>query len=90
MDRKYFLSSSLSRVAICWGPVAQAYNPSFSGGRDQEDQGSKPAWENSSQNPISKNTHHKKGLAEWLKVWALSANPSTTKKERVESFCSQG
>jgi hypothetical protein len=28
--------------------VAHAYNPSYSGGRDQEDHGSKPAWANSS------------------------------------------
>jgi hypothetical protein len=48
--------------------VAQAYNPSYSGGRDQKDNGSKPAWENSSQYPVSKkkkkNTLHKKGLME--------------------------
>jgi hypothetical protein len=29
-------------------PVAHAYNPSYSGGRDQEDHSSKPAWANSS------------------------------------------
>jgi hypothetical protein len=29
-------------------PVAQAYNPSYSGGRDQEDHSSKPAQANSS------------------------------------------
>jgi hypothetical protein len=29
-------------------PEAQAYNPSYSGGRDQEDQGSRPARANSS------------------------------------------
>jgi hypothetical protein len=26
-------------------------------------------------------TVHKKGLLEWLKVWALSSNPSTEKKK---------
>jgi hypothetical protein len=35
-------------------PVAPAYNPSYSGGRDQEDQGLKPALESSLQDPISK------------------------------------
>jgi hypothetical protein len=35
--------------------VAQACNPSYSGGRDQEDLSSKPAWANSWQDPISKN-----------------------------------
>jgi hypothetical protein len=38
-------------------PVAHTYNPSYSGGRDQEDQGSKPARANSSQDPISKTLH---------------------------------
>jgi hypothetical protein len=31
-----------------WAPVAHTYNPSYSGGRDQEDHGSKPARANSS------------------------------------------
>jgi hypothetical protein len=34
--------------------VAHTYNPSYSGGRDQEDHSSKPAQANSSQDPISK------------------------------------
>jgi hypothetical protein len=34
--------------------VAHTCNPSNSGGRDQEDQGPKPAWANSLQAPISK------------------------------------
>jgi hypothetical protein len=42
--------------------VANTDNPSYSGGRDQEDLALKPAQVNSSQK-----THHKKGLAEWLK-----------------------
>jgi hypothetical protein len=48
--------------------VANAYNPSNSGGRDQEDHGSKLAKENSSRDPISKTPITKKGLVEWLKV----------------------
>jgi hypothetical protein len=40
-------------------PLAHTCNPSYSGGRDQEDRSSKPAQANSSQDPIS--THHKKG-----------------------------
>jgi hypothetical protein len=51
-----------------WVLVAHTYNPGYSRCRDQEDHGSKPAQENSSQDPISKKTHHKKGLVEWLKV----------------------
>jgi hypothetical protein len=47
--------------------MAHAYNPSYSGGRDQEDHGSKPAWVNSSWNPISKKPITKKAGG-WLKV----------------------
>jgi hypothetical protein len=41
---------------------AGACSPSYLGGRDQEDHGSKPAQANSSQDPISKipNTHKKR------------------------------
>jgi hypothetical protein len=45
----------------------------YSGGRDQEDCGSKPAWANSSvrlEKPFTKI-----GLVEWLKVKALSSKP---------------
>jgi hypothetical protein len=42
-------------------PVAHACNPSYSGGRDQEDLGLKPAWANSSQDLISKNPSKKSG-----------------------------
>jgi hypothetical protein len=49
-------------------PMAHTCNPSYSGGRDQEDHGSKPAWENSLQNPILKISITKKGLVEWLMV----------------------
>jgi hypothetical protein len=48
-------------------PMVQAYNPSYSGDRDQEDQGLKPAQSNSSRDLVLKKIHHKKGL-EWLKV----------------------
>jgi hypothetical protein len=42
--------------------VVHACNLSYSGGRDQEDCGSKPAGANSSRDPILKKTHHKEGL----------------------------
>jgi hypothetical protein len=65
--------------------VAQTYNPSYSGGRDQEDPGSKPARAKSLQDPTSKIPIMKKkgGLAQWLKVKALSSSPSTTKRKRT-------
>jgi hypothetical protein len=37
-----------------WALVANTCEPSYSGGRDQEDLGSNPAWANSSQHPILK------------------------------------
>jgi hypothetical protein len=55
-----------------WALVAHTCNPSYSGGRDQEDHNLKPVWANNSQDPISKisntYTHKKQGLLEWLKV----------------------
>jgi hypothetical protein len=47
--------------------MAHTYNLSYAGGRDQEDCGLKLAlgkW----LDPISKKTHPKKGLVEWLKM----------------------
>jgi hypothetical protein len=53
--------------------VTHVCNPSYSGGKDQGDLGSKPARAKSSQDPISKKKkkkkkNHKKGLVNWLKV----------------------
>jgi hypothetical protein len=39
---------------ISWALVTHCCNPGYSGGRDQEDCGSKPAQANSSLDPISK------------------------------------
>jgi hypothetical protein len=61
--------------------VAHTYNPSYSRGRDQEDCGSKPTWANSSIRPYLKKPITEIGLVEWLKVKALSSNPSTEKKK---------
>jgi hypothetical protein len=40
--------------------VAHTCNPCYSGGRDQEDHGSKPAWVNSLKDPILKTPSQKK------------------------------
>jgi hypothetical protein len=69
------VKSSPKNIQLSQAPVAHAYNPSYSGSKDQENLGSKPAWANSLGVPILKNIHHKKGLAEWLKVQALSSSP---------------
>jgi hypothetical protein len=63
-EQKY----SRRKVYFYWVLVAHAYNPSYSGGSDQEDCGSKPARGNSLQDPISKKLFTKKGLVEWLHV----------------------
>jgi hypothetical protein len=44
--------------------VAHTCKPSYSGGKNQKDHGSKSARENSLRDPISKNPHHKKGLVD--------------------------
>jgi hypothetical protein len=65
--------------------VAHLSNPSYSGSRDQEAFGSKPAWADTSRNP-----HHKNLLMEELKVKALSSNPSTTTKKRKKALFGGG
>jgi hypothetical protein len=47
-----------------WVPVAHACNPSYSGGTDQEDRGSKLAWANSLKDSTSKTPIIEKGLVE--------------------------
>jgi hypothetical protein len=63
--------------------MAHACNPSFSGGRDQEDHSLKPTWANSSTRPYLKKPFTKIGLVKWLKVKALSSSSSTAKKKTV-------
>jgi hypothetical protein len=50
-----------------WVPVSDACNPSYSGGRDQEDHGLKPALGKNFVRSNLENTKHKKVLAGWLK-----------------------
>jgi hypothetical protein len=73
--------------------VAHVYNPSYLGGRDQEDHHSKLAQENSSQDPISKIPNEKR---DWwsgssyhcclgsMRPWVQTCTwpPPTTKKKR--------
>jgi hypothetical protein len=62
--------------------VAHAYNPNYSGSRDQEDCRLKPAQANSSTRPYLEKPFTKIGLVEWLKVKALSSIPSNVKKKK--------
>jgi hypothetical protein len=61
------------------GAVTHTCYPSYSGGRDQKDQLEASPGRQFTR-PYLEETHHKKGLMEWLKVYALSSNPSTAKK----------
>jgi hypothetical protein len=49
-------------------PVAQACNPIYSRGRDQEDRGSKPAKLITPKQKKKKKKKSQKGLVEWLSV----------------------
>jgi hypothetical protein len=70
-------------------PGAQVYNPSYSGGWDQEDQGPRLAQANSSRDPISKTTRAKRTgavaqVTECLlcKQGFLSSNPVPPQKKK--------
>jgi hypothetical protein len=67
-------------------PVAHACNPSYSGGRHQEDHSLKPAQGNGYTRPYLKKFFTKIGLVEWLKVKALNSSPSTTKKRKKKLY----
>jgi hypothetical protein len=62
-------------------PVAHACNPNHLGGRGQEAHSSKPAWANSSKDPLSKipNTKRTGGIVQVVE--ALNSNPSTAEKK---------
>jgi hypothetical protein len=60
-----------------WAPVAYFCNPSYSGGRDQEDQGLKTAWTNTSVRPNLEKPFTKNGTG----GVAQGSSPSTTRKE---------
>jgi hypothetical protein len=80
------LRLNFHKISNGQAPVAQDCNPSYLVGRDQEDCGSKPtrthsSWAPLSKKPFTKKKQNKKNLVEWLKVEALSLNPSTTKKD---------
>jgi hypothetical protein len=54
----------MSQVSV----ASYTYNSSCTGGKDQEDHSLKPAPSKEFVRPhLKKKTHHKKGLAEWLK-----------------------
>jgi hypothetical protein len=69
--------------------VTHAYNPNYSGGRDQEDLGlSQPrqiVQETLSQKTTTtttKKNHHKKGMVEWLKGIGTEFKPQYHKRKK--------
>jgi hypothetical protein len=69
--------------------VSYVCNPSYPGGRDEEDHGLKPAQANSSARPYLQKPVTKIELVEWLKVKALRSNPSTAKKKKEKKTNSE-
>jgi hypothetical protein len=70
LDREMGLDRSSYRhtpKGLCFLKKKHTCNPSDSGGRYQEDHGSKSAWVNSSCDPISKNPSQKKGWRSGLR-----------------------
>jgi hypothetical protein len=64
-------------------PVTHACNPSYSGGRDQEDRDLKPAWQIVHGTLSQKNLHKKKkkiGLVEWVQGEGPEVKPQYHKK----------
>jgi hypothetical protein len=72
----------LKYTVFSWVLVAHAYNPSYSGGRDQE----KLAWTNSSWDPISKKTHHKKRVGSVAQGESLEFKPQHCKKIKNKEY----
>jgi hypothetical protein len=69
--------------AGCWWLMT---NPSYSGGRDQEDRSLKPAWANSSGDPISKTLSTKRvgGVAQGV---SLEFKPQYCKRKEKNKYC---
>jgi hypothetical protein len=82
LRQKTLVCNVFKDIKYCQAPVAYSCNLSYSGGRDQCDQGLKPAWANSSERPYLKKSFTKIGLVEWLEARALSSRPSTEKKKK--------
>jgi hypothetical protein len=63
-------------------PVALAYNPSYSGGKDQEDHSLKSAGTNSLRDPISKKEHITKRADGEAQGVDPKFKPRTTKEKK--------
>jgi hypothetical protein len=68
-----------------WAQVAHPRNPSYSGGRDQEDHGSKPVQANSLRDPISKNPSQKRA-GEVTQGVGPEFKPQYTRPQHTHTF----
>jgi hypothetical protein len=62
--------------------VAHTYNPSYTGGRDQEDHGSKPAWAKLFVRPYLKKKHSQKRTGGVTQGVGLEFKPQYHKKKK--------
>jgi uncharacterized protein YdcH (DUF465 family) len=67
--------------------VAHTCNPSYSKGRDQEDHGSKPAWANSSWDPLLKKPFTKRAGGVAQAVGPEFKSQYHKKKKRNSEYC---
>jgi hypothetical protein len=67
--------------------VAHAYNPRYSGGKDQEDHGSKPTQANSLKDLILKIPNKKRadGVAQVIEYLSSKCEASTTKNTEISA-----
>jgi hypothetical protein len=65
--------------------VAHACHPSYSGDRDEDDCGSKPARVKSSQDCISKKPYHETVPVEWLKGVGPEFKPQYQEKKKKKT-----
>jgi hypothetical protein len=78
-----------TKMIRSWVLVAHVCNPSYSGGRDQEDCGLKPAQENSSRDPILKIPNTKKGwwsgsrCSHWVETPVLQNNNNNNAYRKI-------
>jgi hypothetical protein len=73
----------LKKQLSCPAPVARVCNPNYSGGRDQEDHGGKPAQANSSQDPISNKNPSQKGTGGVAQGVGPEFKPQFTKEKKA-------
>jgi hypothetical protein len=71
---------SYSKIYWSWEPVAHAFNPDYLGGGDWEDQSSRPAWVNSSQDFISKINK-----MDWRCGWSSRVSALQAQSPRVQT-----